>query len=206
MFNLVFVIFHFHKPASAGKISIGNKLSTARGAAENLTGELNPLGQQQVGPEVIPTYTLDGPAAIALAIANLGIDIVKTLGTGVIDILDSLFGKDIKHQFTQVELDHFLGGPQAFDITSGGLSKIAGSFAMGGIIPGAEGQSQLVVGHGGEEVLTRDDSRHSMNRGGGISVTITGNNINSELDIRRLGEAAGEAILNQLKLQTKFVR
>jgi len=91
---------------------------------------------------------------------------------------------------------------------SGTLQSMAdeGIFHAGGIIPGALGQERMIRALSGEEVLTRKDPRHSMNVGSGMKVIITGNNINSEMDMMRLARLAGDEIMRKIKLQTEFVR
>ena len=62
-------------------------------------------------------------------------------------------------------------------------------FAQGGIVPGPPDAPQLIMAHGGEEVLTREQRRQ---RGGGDTyhVNITGNHIASDYDVDRLMEKA----------------
>jgi len=79
-------------------------------------------------------------------------------------------------------------------------------FHTGGIIPGRIGEEKIVKVLAGEEVVTRNDPRHIQNFGQGMKVIITGNNINSELDMQRLAHVAADEIMKQLKYQTKFVR
>ncbi len=79
-------------------------------------------------------------------------------------------------------------------------------FHAGGIISGILGQEKMIKALAGEEVITRQDPRHSLNFGGGINVNITGNNINSELNMTRLAKLAGEEIMKTLKYQVQYAR
>jgi len=74
------------------------------------------------------------------------------------------------------------------------------AFQKGGIIPGILGSPRLIIGHAGEEVVTRQDPRHSINFGSGLTVYITGNYINSDIDIKMLARRAGEGIMKELKV------
>ncbi len=75
------------------------------------------------------------------------------------------------------------------------------SFHTGGVIPGAIGQEKMITALAGEEVLTRKDPRHRDNMGTGFTINITGNNINSNLDMRELGRLAGEEILRKVQMR-----
>jgi len=85
-------------------------------------------------------------------------------------------------------------------------NNIPTRFHAGGIIQGVLGQEKVIRALAGEEVITRKDPRHSLNFGGGINVNITGNNINSELDMIKLAKRAGEEIMKSLKLQVQYAR
>ncbi len=84
-------------------------------------------------------------------------------------------------------------------------SSVIKQFHQGGIIPGIIGQERTINALAGEEVITRRDPRHTNNFGG-INVNITGNNINSNLDMMNLARQAANVIMGELTLQTKFVR
>lgn len=79
-------------------------------------------------------------------------------------------------------------------------------FHAGGIIPGMLGKETLIQALSGEEVITRRDPRHSTNIGQGMQIVITGNNISSMLDIDTVARRAGDAVMRQLAMQTKFKR
>ena len=79
-------------------------------------------------------------------------------------------------------------------------------FHTGGVIPGIIGQERLINALSGEEVLTRNDPRHSTNIGSGMVVTVTGNNINSMLDVETIAKRTGDIIMRKLALQTNFKR
>jgi len=79
--------------------------------------------------------------------------------------------------------------------------KFGSTFHQGGIIPGMIGQEKQIVALAGEEVLTRNDPRHKDNIGAGFTVIISGNNINSALDVRELGRIAGDEILRKIRLR-----
>ncbi len=66
-------------------------------------------------------------------------------------------------------------------------------FAEGGIVPGAIGAPMLAVVHGGERVIPNGGAS------GGISITITGNNISSALDIRYLAEQVSGEVMRSLR-------
>ncbi|MDO8715328.1 MAG: phage tail tape measure protein [Dehalococcoidales bacterium] len=89
-----------------------------------------------------------------------------------------------------------------------GTSEWAGMphYHSGGIIQGIIGQERTIRALAGEEVLTRSDPRHSENNWGGINVMISGNQINSEMDVRRIAKLAGEEIMKSLKFQVQFAR
>jgi TP901 family phage tail tape measure protein len=114
-------------------------------------------------------------------------------------------------QLLQANPDAFVPGLSVNDIMAkGGELGAFNAFSTitryhtGGIIEGLLGQERVIKALAGEEVITRNDPRHSLNFGGGIQVVITGNNINSELDMNRLGDLAARQIMTQLKLQTKL--
>ncbi|MFC1511637.1 hypothetical protein ACFL5H_00380, partial [Candidatus Latescibacterota bacterium] len=94
----------------------------------------------------------------------------------------------------------------AFEQAAAGDQDVL-TFHTGGVIPGIIGRERLVRAYAGEEILRHDDPRHSTNIGAGaIAVTITGNTINSELDMKRLGDLAAERIMDRLKLRTMVTR
>jgi TP901 family phage tail tape measure protein len=85
--------------------------------------------------------------------------------------------------------------------------QYAPDFHTGGIIDGILGQERLINALAGEEILTRDDPRHSLNNNfGGFQVTITGNTIASEMDMRKLGNIAADSIWNSIKNRTRVQR
>jgi hypothetical protein len=74
------------------------------------------------------------------------------------------------------------------------------SFHSGGIVQGMLGEERTIRAMAGEEVITRNDPRHSLNFGG-LNIIIQGNYINSELDMMNLARTASEEILKQVRLQ-----
>lgn len=77
-----------------------------------------------------------------------------------------------------------------------GLGDILG-FEKGGIVPGPIGAPQLAVVHGGEMVIPNGRSSSFPS---GINVTISGNTISSDLDMRVLADRVGREMMRSLKL------
>ena len=100
----------------------------------------------------------------------------------------------------QKVFDFFRISRQRWPLVSDETEKAAlPTFQRGGVVPGFFGQPRMIMAHSGEEVVRRDDPRHVSNIGQGMMVNITGNNINSELDMRRLARMAGDEIMSKLR-------
>lgn len=82
---------------------------------------------------------------------------------------------------------------------SGAFNSVGNAlgFQEGGVVPGSPGQPQLAVVHGGERVIPVNASTRAG--GSSISVTITGNNIASDLDMRDMARIVGEEIMRRLR-------
>lgn len=76
------------------------------------------------------------------------------------------------------------------------LSSVVPHFDQGGIVPGPVGSAMFAVVHGGERVIPNGVGYG----GGGINITITGNNISSGLDIRNLADAVGREVMRNLRM------
>ncbi|MCE5270814.1 phage tail tape measure protein [bacterium] len=76
---------------------------------------------------------------------------------------------------------------------------VLSKYHTGGVVEGVLGQETIIRALAGEEVLTRSDPRHRDNLGGGLVVNISGNNISSELDLKRLARLAGEEIMAMMR-------
>lgn len=86
------------------------------------------------------------------------------------------------------------------------LGKTLG-FASGGIVPGPLGAAQLAVVHGGEQFIPAASMRTGqggMGGGSGVNITITGNTISSDLDMRDLAMRVGDAVMQNLRSNIKF--
>lgn len=93
--------------------------------------------------------------------------------------------------------------PSALDFTNVGSTlssfssaahSVLPSFDVGGVVPGAKGAPMLAVVHGGEYVVP-----NGVGGASGISVTITGNTISSNIDVRNLADQVGREIMRALR-------
>ncbi len=77
------------------------------------------------------------------------------------------------------------------------VNQIAGSFAHGGIVPGAPGSPQLILAHGGEEVRNRGQG------GGGMTVIIQAQAFaGSELEARRFAREIARLTREDRRIRT----
>ncbi len=79
----------------------------------------------------------------------------------------------------------------------GSLLKKLPSFDVGGYVPGPVGAPQLAVVHGGEYVTPVGKKAPG---GASINVSISGNTISSNLDVRDIADQVGHEIMRALKL------
>jgi len=84
---------------------------------------------------------------------------------------------------------------EAYSATVGKVGGLLG-FANGGVVPGQLGAPTLAVVHGGERVIPPSGIRGAG--GQGIVVNISGNNINSELDIQSIADRVGREMIRTL--------
>jgi len=77
-------------------------------------------------------------------------------------------------------------------------------YQFGGIVKGMIGRPIPAIVHGGEEVLTRSDSRHSANQGGAINIYVTGNTILNDNDADRLASKIVESITRRARMQQTY--
>lgn len=104
-------------------------------------------------------------------------------------------------------------GWNAVGILSGGMpmaGPIGGARAGGGPVTGGvpylvgENGPELFVPSGSGTIMANSTLGSSAGVGGGINVTITGNTISNNLDIRKLADKVGEAIVGRLRQNGRY--
>lgn len=170
----------------------------AAAAAQEALNPIDQLKQRffelEVFVQPVINKTLQGFVILADSIP-FALKQVENLAAGYLKATDAIqkFGSAITSVKSKAE-----SGLQSIGQNIGaGLNSLL-SFDKGGIVPGPIGSPMLAVVHGGETVVpTRGGSASSF--GNGITVNISGNNISSDMDMRKIAERVSAEIMRTLR-------